>query len=83
MFEKQEECLTNIRKTYIYLLLEKLIVEIACMFEAVYRFRSEAEKKFSKISLLNETFGFLNLHTLLRSGNIEGNHKLFKGVVSK
>ena len=31
-----------------------------CMLETMDRFRSEAEKRFSKICMLNEIFGFLN-----------------------
>jgi len=33
-----------------------------CMLEAMDRFRSEAEKRFSNMCLLNEVFGFLNPH---------------------
>ena len=36
------------------------------MLEAIDRFRSEAEKRFSEICMLNEVFGFLNPHALLR-----------------
>ena len=43
----------------------------SCMLEAMDRFRSEAEKWFSEICMLNEVFGFLNPHALLRSENIE------------
>ena len=42
-----------------------------CMLEAMERFRSEAEKRFSEICMLNKIFGFLNPHALLRSENIE------------
>ena len=42
-----------------------------CMLEAMDRFRSEAEKRLSEMCLLNEVFGFLNSHTLLRSNSIE------------
>ena len=42
-----------------------------CMLKAMDRFRSEAEKRFSEMCLLNEVFGFLNSHTLLRSDSIE------------
>ena len=42
-----------------------------CMLEAMDRFRSEAEKWLSEICMLNEVFGFLNPHALLRSENIE------------
>ena len=42
-----------------------------CMLEAMDRFRSEVEKRFSKMCLLNEVFGFSNPHTLLRSDIIE------------
>ena len=41
------------------------------MLEAMDRFRSEAEKRFSDMCLLNEVFGFLNPHFLLRSDSIE------------
>ena len=41
------------------------------MLEAMDRFRSEAEKRFSEMCLLNEVFVFLNPHTLLRSDSIE------------
>ena len=46
--------------------------------KAVDRFRSEAEKRFSKICVLNEVFGFLNPHALLRSENIEEDMNKFK-----
>ena len=42
-----------------------------CKLEAMDRFRSEAEKRFSESCMLNEVFGFLNPHALLRSENIE------------
>ena len=42
-----------------------------CMLEATNRFRSEAEKRFNEICMLNEVFGFLNPHALLRSENTE------------
>jgi len=42
-----------------------------CMLEAMDRFRSEAEKRFGDMCLLNEVFGFLNPHSLLRSDSIE------------
>ena len=42
-----------------------------CMLEAMDRFRNEAEKRFSEMCLLNEVFGPLNPHTLLRSDSIE------------
>ena len=42
-----------------------------CMLEAMDRFRSEAEKRFSEICILNEVFGFLNPYALLRSENIK------------
>ena len=53
-----------------------------CMLEAtsMNRFRSEAEKRFSKICILNEVFGFLNPHALLRSENIEENMNKFKNI---
>ena len=42
-----------------------------CMLEAMDRFRSEAEKRFSEVRSLNEVFGFLNPHSLLRSDSID------------
>ena len=42
-----------------------------CMLEAMDQFRSEAEKRFSEICMLNEVFDFLNPHVLFRSENIE------------
>ena len=48
------------------------------MLEATNRFRSEAEKRFSEICMLNEVFGFLNSHALLRSENIEEDINKFK-----
>ena len=41
-----------------------------CML-AMDQFRSEAEKRFSDMCLLNEVFCFLNPHSLLRSDSIE------------
>ena len=51
-----------------------------CMLEAMDRFRSEAEKQFSEICMLNEVFGFLNPHALLRSENIKEDMKKFKNI---
>ena len=51
-----------------------------CMLEAMDRFRSEAEKQFSEICKLNEVFGFLNPHPLLRSENIEEDMNKFKNI---
>ena len=51
-----------------------------CMLEAMDRFRSEAEKRFSEICMLNEVFGFLNPHALLRSENIEEDMNKFKNI---
>ena len=45
------------------------------MLEAINRFRSEIEKRFSEICMLNEVFGFLNPHALLRSENIKEDMK--------
>ena len=42
-----------------------------CMLEAMDRFRSEVEKRFSYMCLLNEVFGFLNPRSVLRSDSIE------------
>ena len=50
-----------------------------CILEAMDRFRSEAEKRFSEICMLNEVFGFLNFHALLRSENVEDINK-FKNI---
>ena len=51
-----------------------------CMLEAMDRFRSEAEKRFSEICMLNEVFGFLNPHALLRRENIEEDMNKFKNI---
>ena len=51
-----------------------------CMLEAMDRFRSGAEKRFSEICMLNEVFGFLNPHALLRSKNIEEDINKFKNI---
>ena len=51
-----------------------------CMLEAIDRFRSEAEKRFSEMCLLNEVFGFLNPHTLLRSDSIETDMGKFEKI---
>ena len=51
-----------------------------CMTEAMNRFRSEAGKRFSKICMLNEVFGFINPHALLRSKNIEEDMNKFKNI---
>ena len=50
------------------------------MLEAMNRFRSEAEKRFSEICMLNEVFGFLNPHALLQSKNIEKDMNKFKNI---
>ena len=51
-----------------------------CMPQAMNRFRSEAEKRFSEICMLNEAFSFLNPHALLRSENIEEDMNKFKNI---
>ena len=51
-----------------------------CMLQAINRFWSEAEKRFSEICMLNEVFGFLNPHALLRSENIEEDINKFKNI---
>ena len=51
-----------------------------CMLEAMDRFQSEAEKRFSEICMLNEVFGFLNSPALLRSKNVEEDMKKFKNI---
>ena len=50
------------------------------VLEAMDRFRSDAEKRFSEICMLNEIrlFGFLNPHALLRTKNIEEDLNKFK-----
>ena len=53
-----------------------------CILEAMDRFRSEAEKQFSEICMLNKVFGFLNPHALLRSENIEEDMNKFKNIYS-
>ena len=50
-----------------------------CILETMDRFRCEAEKRFSEICMLNEVFGFLNPHALLRSKNVEDINK-FKNI---
>ena len=50
------------------------------MLKAIDRFRSEAEKRFSEICILNKVFGFLNPHALLRSENIEKDMNKFKNI---
>ena len=51
-----------------------------CMLEAMDRFQSEAEKRFSEICMLNEVFGFFDPHALLRSENIEEDMNKFKNI---
>lgn len=51
-----------------------------CMLEAVDRFRNEAEKRFREMSMLNETFGFLNPNALLRCESIEPDMNKFKNI---
>ena len=53
-----------------------------CMLEAMDRFRNEPEKRFSEICMLNEVFGFLNPHALLRSKNIKEDMNKFKNIYS-
>ena len=50
-----------------------------CSLETIDRFRCEAEKRFSETCMLNEVFGFLLFHALLRSENIEDINK-FKNI---
>ena len=50
-----------------------------CSVETMDQFRCEAEKRFNEICMLNEVFGFLNPHALLRSENIEDRNK-FKNI---
>ena len=51
-----------------------------CMLEAMDQFRCETEKRLSKISMLNEVFGFLDPHALLRSENIEEDMNKLKNI---
>ena len=51
-----------------------------CRLEAMDRFRSNAEKRFSKICMLNEVFGFLDPPVLLRSENIEEDMNKFENI---
>ena len=53
-----------------------------CMLEAMDRFRSEAEKRFSEICMLKEVFGFLNSHAFLRKKNIKEDMSKFKNIYS-
>ena len=50
------------------------------MLEAMDRFRSKGEKRFCEMCLLNEVFGFLNLHTLLRRDGIESDMGKFENM---
>jgi len=50
------------------------------ILEAVNHFRNGEEKRFSEISPLNETLGFLNHHALLRSGSIVRDMNKFKSM---
>ena len=51
-----------------------------CMLEAMDRFRSETEERFSEVCMSNEVFGFLNPQALLRSKNIEEEMNKFKSL---
>ena len=50
------------------------------MLEVIDRFRSEAEKRFIEICMLNEVFGFLNPQALLQTENIEEDMNKFKNI---
>ena len=49
-----------------------------CMFQALDRFKREAETRFTSIHRLNDMFGFLNPHTLLQSESHEVFSDAFK-----
>ena len=49
-----------------------------CMFQALDRFKREAETRFTSIHRLNDIFGFLNPHTLLQSESHEVFSDAFK-----
>ena len=51
-----------------------------CVLEAMDRFRSKAEKRFSEMCLLNEVFGFLNPHTLLELDSSESDMGEFENM---
>ena len=42
-----------------------------CMFEALNRYKIEAERRFNGITQLNDMFAFLNPHELLQNKNHE------------
>ena len=50
-----------------------------CMFQALDRFKREAEMRFNSIHRLNDIFGFLNPHTLLQSES----HEVFSDAFEK
>ena len=52
--------------------------ERRCMFQALDRFKREAETRFTSIHRLNDMFGFLNPHTLLKSESHEVFSYIFK-----
>ena len=51
-----------------------------CMFQALDRFKVEAETRFTSIHYLNDMFGFLNPHALLQSESHKGFSNAFKST---
>ena len=51
-----------------------------CMFQALDRFKVEAETRFTSIHHLNDMFGFLNPHALLQSESHNGFANAFKST---
>ena len=51
-----------------------------CILEAMDRFWSEAEKRFSEICMLNEVLAFFDPYALLRSKNIEEDMNKFMNI---
>ena len=51
-----------------------------CMFQALDRFKVEAETSFNSIYHLNDMFGFLHPHALLQSKNHKGFTNAFKST---
>ena len=51
-----------------------------CMFQALDRFKVEAETRFTSIDHLNDRFGFLNPHALLQSESHKSFTNAFKST---
>ena len=51
-----------------------------CIFQALDRFKVEAETRFTNIHHLNDMFGFLNSHAMLQSESHKGLTNAFKSI---